>query len=246
MGELGTKACRGAGFVTTLWSDVIAARDPDTPGGQDALAQLCGIYWYPLYAYARGTGASPEDAQDLTQGFFTRWVDSGWLSGADRERGRFRWFLLKSFQNYLRNELERARAGKRGGGLSHVSWDAMEGEQRYLAEPKDHASPDVMFDLRWGRAAMGRALDRLAGEFDRTNRGGVFHALKRYLSGHAVGDSYGEAARQLGLSPVAIKVTVHRLRQRYRDLVRDEVAQTLANPGDVDDELRHLLRLLAG
>ncbi|MBX3745647.1 MAG: sigma-70 family RNA polymerase sigma factor [Verrucomicrobiae bacterium] len=237
---------RSAAFRTTLWSEVLAARDAVvSPVGEQALATLCSTYWYPLYAYARGCGFSPEDSQDLTQGFFSHWMEDGLLGGIDRERGRFRWFLLRSFQNALRNELERMRALKRGGGRRLVSWDALEGEQRYQAEPVDHTSPDVMYDRRWARATLGRALDRLGIEFAAAGRGELFVALKGYLGASGAGSSYGEVATRLGISMGAVKVTVHRLRQRYRDLVRQEVAQTLADPAEVEDELRHLATLLA-
>lgn len=234
-----------ARFHTTHWSQVLAAGDLNSEGGQEAMAALFTTYWYPLYAYVRGCGFSPEDAQDVTQSFFEHWVESDALASADRDRGRFRWFLLKSLRNSLRNEMDRNRAKKRGGGVVPVSWDALEGEQRFKAEPVDEATPDLLFDRRWARAAMGRALERLSEEYSRSGRAVLFQHLKRFLAGHPAAGGYGEIASRLGLSETALKVTVHRMRQRYRDLVRWEVAQTVADPAELDDELRHLLQLLA-
>lgn len=239
------RALPTANFHTTHWSVVLAARDSATPDGQEALATLCQDYWFPLYAYVRGCGFSPEDAQDVTQAFFARFVAKEALGHVDRERGRFRWFLLKSFQNFLRNEISRGQAQKRGGGWTQVSWDSLEAENRFQAEPADHATPDVLFDRRWARAAMGRAYDQLAAEFSANGRAILFQQLKKYLAGNASGGSYGEVAARFGLSTSAVKVTVHRLRQRYRELVRSEIARTVANPDDVDDELRHLAQLIA-
>jgi RNA polymerase sigma-70 factor (ECF subfamily) len=234
-----------ARFDTTHWSDVLAAGDSSSPRGQAALAALCNAYWYPLYAYVRGCGLRPEDAKDITQAFFARLMEREFIGAADRERGRFRWFLLKSLQNFLRNEMNRANALKRGGGTPHLSWDALEAEQRYAAEPRDYTTPDLLFDRRWARAAMGRALKRLSDEFTASGRASLFEMLKQYLAGNASGRSYGQVASQLGLSTVAVKVTVHRLRQRYSELLRFEIAQTVADPADINDELRHLAQLLA-
>lgn len=224
---------------------MLAAGDPTSPRGEQALAALCEAYWYPLYAYLRGCNFSPADAQDLTQAFFERLMTHDFLSRADRERGRFHWFLLRSLQNFLRNELDRTRARKRGGSVPHVSWDALAAEQRFLAEPVDHVTPDLLFDRCWARAAITRAFDRLSEEFAAADRAPLFDHLKSFLGGREARVPYKEIASRLGISTVAVKVAVHRLRQRYKDLVRNEIAQTLADPSEVDDELRHLARLLA-
>jgi RNA polymerase sigma factor (sigma-70 family) len=235
---------RSARFHTTRWSDVLKAAEARTAAGEEALSELCAAYWYPLYV--RGCGFSAEDAQDLTQGFFARVVENRFLQGADRERGRFRWYLLRSLQNYLRNEMERARAQKRGGGATRVSWDGLEAEQRFRAEPVDTASPDILFDRRWARETLGRAMNRLSEEYEAAGRERLFARLKGYLAGNHGEESYAEAAAGLGLSTAAVRVMVHRLRHRYRELVRWEVAQTVADAREVDDEMRHLAELLAG
>ncbi len=248
-GESGAPRLHGAGsarFHTTQWSQILAARQLSSPEGGAAMAELYRTYWYPLYAYTRGCGFSADDSQDLVQAFFARLMESDFLSAADPERGRFRWFLLKSLRNFLRNDIARMQALKRGGGHLHISWDSLEAESRFQAEPVDDASPDKLFDRSWARAAMGRAFERLAEEFAATGRSGLFHHLKKYLAAAAAGSAYREIASQLGLSPVAVKVSVHRLRARYRELIRSEVARTVADPTDIEDELRHLVSLLAG
>lgn len=234
-----------AGFQTTHWSEIRAAAEAGGLEGEKALAAVCGAYWYPAYAYVRGCGFSPADAQDITQAFFLRLMQRDFFGSADPARGRFRWFLLTALQNYLRNEIQRAQAQKRGGGCRVVSWDALEAEQRYAAEPADTATPDLSFDRNWARVAMARALDRLAQEFTSSGRAAVFEELKTCLEGTAVHGGYQDVAIRLGLSAVAVKVTVHRLRERFRQLVRIEVARTVADPADVDDELRHLAQLIA-
>lgn len=234
-----------ASFRTTHWSVVRAASDAHAPNREEALAALCRAYWYPLYAYVRGCGFSPEDAQDTTQSFFASLMEADLLARADRERGRFRWFLLKSLQNFLRNEITRAAAQKRGGGHILVSWDALEAEQRYAAELIDHGTADVIFDRRWARALMEQSLDKLAAEFRSSGRGELFERLKGYLASEAREGDYARIATELRLSGVAVKVTVHRLRQRYGEIIRSEIEHTVDDPSEVDDELRHLAGLLS-
>ena len=154
-----------AGFRTTHWSEVLAAGNRDSPQGEQALASLCRIYWYPLYAYVRGCGFSAEDAEDVTQAFFARLLEKETLNAANPARGRFCWFILASLQNFMRNELSRTRAQKRGGRCSLVSWNSLEAERRYQAEPRDVDSPDRLYDLNWARAAMARTFERLGEEF---------------------------------------------------------------------------------
>lgn len=234
-------------FKTTHWSNIRSARAGESGGAStaEALAGLCRDYWYPLYAYVRGCRFSPEDAQDITQAFFERLIEKDLLAAADPARGRFRWFLLTALQNFLRNEIERAKAQKRGGRCDLVSWDALEAEQQYAAEPADGGTPDRAFDRSWGRVVLARAMGRLKEEQHTAGRGPVFEELKQCL-GNVPGEGlYRSAAQRLGLTPVAIKVTVHRMRDRYRELVRDEIARTVADPVDIDDELRHLAELLA-
>lgn len=222
----------------------MAAGNQDSPDCQAALASLCQAYWLPLYSFVRRSGFSVEDAQDLTQAFFENVLQRDYLARADQARGRFRTFLLTSLQNFVRNERIRAGAQKRGGGQTILSWDALEAESRYAAEPLDHASPDQVFDRRWARTLMERALDGLVAEFSRTGRAELFHRLKVYLVSNRATDSYAELAEELGLTTGALKVTIHRLRQRYRELVRAEIAQTVADPTSVDDEMRQLAKFL--
>lgn len=230
-------------FQTTHWSQIRAAADASRPGAEEALSSVCAAYWYPVYAYARGCGLSPEDAQDLTQAFFARVIEKSFLAAADATRGRFRWFLLTSLQNFLRNELDRAQALKRGGALPNLSWDALEAEQRFAAEPVESMTPDLLFDRSWALVVMSQSLERLAGEFAANGRAAVFQQLKRYLEGTNAQNGYEEAAECLGISPAAIRVAVHRLRERFRQLVRDEIARTVSDSTEIDDELRHLAHL---
>jgi RNA polymerase sigma-70 factor (ECF subfamily) len=224
---------------------VLAAGDPNSPNREEALGALFRTYWYPLYAYVRGCGFSPEDAQDTAQSFFASLMEADLLARADRERGRFRWFLLKSLQNFLRNEITRAGAQKRGGGKSLISWDALEAEQRYTAELVDHGTADVVFDRRWARVLMEQALDKLTAEFSRSGRRELFERLRVYLASDAREGEYARIAAELGLSMAAVKVTVHRVRQRYGEIIRSEIAHTVNDPAEVDDELRHLAQLLS-
>lgn len=236
----------GTGFQTTHWTEIRRAADPARPESVAALAAVCSAYWYPAYAYVRGCGYSPEDAQDLTQGFFLGWIEREFLSAADATRGRFRWFLLAALQNFLRNEIVRSRALKRGGGVALLSWDSMEAEQRYAAEPVEASTPDLIFDRSWARVILSRALERLGREFTSSSRAVVFEHLKSCLEGSVAPQAYEEIGARLGLSPVAVKVAVHRLRERFRQLIRLEIEQTVAEPSDVEDEFRHLVHLIAG
>lgn len=239
------REARDARFCTTDWNEVVAARDGDTARGQAALAALCEGYWYPLYAYVRGCGFPAADAEDITQAFFARALESELVAGADPGRGRFRWYLLTALQNFLRNQIARSQALKRGGACSVVSWDALEAEERFLAEPSEGGAPDEMFDRRWARTTMSRAFQRLTEEFAKSGRGGLFEHLKGCLAGGGAVESYQELASRLGISVSAVKVTVHRLRRRYRDLLRAEVARTVMSPEEVDIEYRHLMELIA-
>jgi len=232
-------------FQTTCWSDIVAAADVSRPGSGEALASVCSAYWYPVYAYARGCGLKSEDAQDLTQAFFAQVIEKEFLATADSARGRFRWYLLASVQNFLRSELVRAKAQKRGGNLDLLSWDALEAEQRFAAEPVEAVTPDLLFDRNWALAVMSQALKRLENEFRQSGRLVVFEQLKCYLEGAVSKNGYDQPASFLGLSVSAVKVTVHRMRDRFRQMVREEITRTVVNVADVEDELRHLAQLVA-
>jgi RNA polymerase sigma-70 factor (ECF subfamily) len=237
---------RHAAFVTTHWSQVLAAGRSDSTRAQDALASLCSTYWYPLYAYVRRRGYDPHDAQDLTQEFFARLLQQNWLAQANRARGRFRTFLLSSLSHFLSNEWHRARAKKRGGGLQTVPIQLDTAETRYGAEPADRLTPEQCYERRWALALLDRVLDRLRAECASEGKTELYTALSPCLLGDRSSQPYEQIAEKLGLSLGAIKVAVHRLRQRYRQLLREEIANTVGTPSEVDEEMRYLLAVLAG
>lgn len=217
----------------------------DTRNGADALNRLCKVYWYPLYVYVRRRGYSATDAQDLTQEFFARLLERRALAAADPARGRFRSFLLTAMNNFLIHEWEKARALKRGGGAEIHSLDLALAESRYDLEPADAATPDRIFDKQWALALLNQVLDRLEAESAAEGKADSFAVLKQTLAGGRESQPYAELAAKLGLSEGAVKVAVHRLRLRYRSLVRAEIANTVARPEDVEEEMRHLFAALA-
>jgi DNA-directed RNA polymerase specialized sigma24 family protein len=242
-GDSVAAAAGAARFATTRWSVVLAAGRRASPEAEGALAALCGSYWYPLYAHARRRGLHAEDARDRTQAFFARLLETDGLAVADPGRGRFRSFLLAAFGHFLANEWDRERAARRGGGRPALSLDVAAGESRYRLEPADEATPERIFDRQWALTVLDRALERLRDEYHRGGKGDLFDALKPALAGDR-GTPYAEVAGRLGMTEGAVKVAAHRLRGRCRDLVRDEVAQTVGAPDEVDDELRHLFAAL--
>lgn len=225
----------GAVFAPTRWSMILAARDP--VGARAALGELCHVYWFPLYAYVRRRGYSAEDAQDLTQTFFARLLEKNWLDTVAPEKGRFRAFLLAALKHFLANEWDKAQAQKRGGGAIPVSLDA---ETRYQREPLNELSPDRLFDRQWALALLDIVLNRLRDEHDTAEKRRLFEALRGTLTGDQPEAGYAELGRQLGLNEGAIKVAVHRLRKRYRELLRAEIAQTVSDRGPVAEELLSL------
>jgi RNA polymerase sigma-70 factor (ECF subfamily) len=233
-------------FATTHWSEVLAAGEAASPQADDALARLCRAYWYPLYAYVRRQGHSSADAEDLTQEFFARLLEKNFLKAAAPEKGRFRSFLLIALKRFLANEWERARAQKRGGGNAPLELDAVSAEERYRLEPVDEASGDRIYERRWALTLLDQVLQRLHDEAARAGKGAQFELLKTFLYGEKSALPQTEIGAQLGLSESAVKSAVHRLRQRYREVLRQEVAHTVASPADVEDELRHLLKVLGG
>ena len=233
-------------FVTTHWSVVVTAGHSDTPRARDALAKLCQTYWFPLYAYVRRRGQSPEDAQDLTQEFFARLLEKNWVGNADQAKGRFRSFLLSAMNHFLSDEWDRARAQKRGGGVSLVPLQFDTAETRYGLEPVDNITPERSFELRWALTLLEAVLNRLQGEYEREGKADLFAALNPCLVGERTSQPYAELARQMGVSESLVKSAVHRLRQRYRQLLRDEIANTVAASDEVEEELRHLFAVLAG
>jgi RNA polymerase sigma-70 factor (ECF subfamily) len=233
-------------FVTTHWSVVVSAVRSDTTQSRNALEQLCRVYWYPLYAYVRRRGHSPEDAQDLTQEFFARLLERNWLARADQARGRFRTFLLVAMERFLANEWDKARALKRGGGMPTLPLQLDTAETRYGAEPADPRTPEQSFERRWAIALLDEVLHRLDTEHQAEGKAAQFAALKPCLVGSRDSLPYEQIAQATGLSESAVKVAVHRLRQRYRELLRTEIANTVTSAGDVDIEMRHLFNVLAG
>ena len=233
-------------FVTTHWSVVLTAGATDTTSAHEALAKLCRSYWYPLYAYIRRRGHSPEDAEDLTQEFFARFLEHNWVGRADREKGRFRTFLLSAMNYFLANEWDKARAQKRGGGAAPLPLEFDAAETRYSHEPADQVTPEQHFERRWVLALLEQVLGRLREEFEQEGKAELFAALNPCLVGDRTLLPYAELGEKLRLGEGAVKSAVHRLRQRYRQLLREEIAQTVAAPGEVDEELRHLFAVLAG
>lgn len=228
-------------FVTTRWSVVLSARAGDSPESSRALEDLCRAYWYPLYAHVRRLGHAPADAEDLTQAFFARLLEKRWLAAADQDRGRFRSFLLGSLKHFLANERDRARAQKRGGHVRIVPLDPASGESWLQHEPASTRTPDREFDRRWALALLETVLARLEQEYTAHGKAPLFHLLKGTLGAAPA----ATPAAQLAMSEGAMRVAAHRLRRRYRDLLRDEIAQTVATPAEVEAELRHLLAALA-
>jgi RNA polymerase sigma-70 factor (ECF subfamily) len=209
-----------------------------------ALEELCRAYWSPLYSWLRRTGRSPEDAQDLVQTFFSRLLTRGWLGRAERERGRFRSFLLVSFKNFLADEHDRARALKRGGGMVEVPLDAEDTEAGYLAGEAEHLAPDALFERRWALAVLDRALEALRSEYVERGRERVFDGLKDHVWGDPGSATIREAGDAVGMTESAARVAVHRLRGRFATILRAQIADTLADATEVDAELRHLVAIL--
>jgi RNA polymerase sigma-70 factor (ECF subfamily) len=233
-------------FPVTHWSAVFAAGKEGNVRAEAALAELCGTYWFPLYAFARRKGYQPADAQDLTQGFFAYLLDARLLAKADPLRGRFRSFMLGCFSNFMASEKDRAQAQKRGGKEPIVPLDPKQAEARLAQEPSPEASPERLFERRWALAVLDAALGRLEAEFKKSGRLALFEQLQPFLQGDGSGPSYTEVAQRLATTEGTIKVTVHRLRQRYRQLLRVVVSQTVDSPLEIDSELAHLKTALRG
>lgn len=229
-------------FGDTRWSVVLAAQTGDEADARAALAELCGAYWYPLYAFVRRSGHPPEEAEDLTQDFFARLLEKDWLAEVDRAKGRFRAFLLAAMKHFLANEWRRAQARKRGGGTIAVPLDA---EERYACEPADAFTPETLYERRWALTVIENVFAALRAEMERAGKRELFETLKDMLSPDARHISYAEAGARLGLSEDAVKMTVYRLRKRYRDLLRAHIAATVGTSGEIDEEIRDLFRVFS-
>lgn len=237
-------AALGAGserarFATTRWSLVIATRQPDSPDAVAALSSLCQSYWYPVYAFIRRNGRSEDEARDLTQSFFTRVLEKNYIKDADRNRGRFRTFLLASVSHFLANEEKAGRALKRGGGAVHLSLETDDEERRFSYEPPDLDSPDRVYDRRWAHAVLDQAMARLTAHYTESGRLEWFARLRPMITGDDPGPQ-SQLASELGMTNAALRVAIHRLRRRYADTLREVIADTVDGPASVEDELRSL------
>jgi RNA polymerase sigma-70 factor (ECF subfamily) len=225
---------------------VLAARDKTAQQSEQALEILCRTYWQPLYAYVRGWGRSPEDAEDLTQAFFARLLAKDYLQDVVRERGRFRSFLLMAFKRFLANEWDRVRAKKRGGGVAVVPVDTRLAERSLPGGQNEATSPDQVYDRQWALSLLDLTMARLREEYEKAGKAGDFACLKSFLTAERGEISYGEVATKLRTTEGAARVAVHRLRRRFREVYRAQVAHTVRGPGEIDDEIRHLQSALLG
>ncbi|HEY7117361.1 MAG TPA: sigma-70 family RNA polymerase sigma factor [Tepidisphaeraceae bacterium] len=233
-------------FATTRWSMVLTAAHRSSPGSADALAELCRTYWYPIYAFVRRQGRSHEAAQDLTQEFFARMLEKRYIDEVGPEKGRFRTFLMVCLKRFLANEWDKAQAQKRGGGKAVLSIDFEDADGRYVLEPGHEVTAQRIFERRWALTVLERSLASLAAEFERSGKSALFEALKVYLVGEVGAPPYEEMAKRLGMSEGAVKVAVHRLREKYRAALRAQIAATVEREEDVDREIEELFSALGG
>ena len=233
-----------AWFTTTRWSVVLSAQQNDSVSSQQALERLCQTYWYPLYAFVRRQGCHPEEAADLTQGFFTRLLEKDWLADVDRKKGHFRNFLMISVKHFLSNEWAKDRAKKRGGHCRIVSMDIDRAETRFRLEPVDTTTPDQLFERQWALTLLDEVLATLQREYESQGKAKVFTAIKGCLTGPRETQPYPVIAQRIDCTEGHVRVLVHRLRQRYRQLLRQAVAGTVADETEIDAEMEHLRRIL--
>ena len=243
MPDGGFPARRAGRFATTRWSLVVAAGQQTNTRSAEALATLCEMYWYPVYAFIRRQGCRADEGADLTQEFFARVLEKNYFHDADQARGRFRAFLCASIRHFLSNERDRARTLKRGGNQPPISLDVETAEGRYQLEPRDDLTPEKLFDRRWAMLLLDRALVRLNEEHLLAGKADLFGHLKVFLNGES--SPYGDVATALGMTEGAVKVAVHRLRRRFRDALVEQIAETVANPSDIDAEIAYLLKAVS-
>lgn len=232
-------------FVTTCWTEVLLAREQNAPGARQALEHLCRLYWYPLYAYIRQSIRDPHEAEDLTQEFFHLLIEKNYLGAVDRKRGKFRSFLLVAIKRFLINTHKHKTRLKRGGGQNPISLDVEMAESRLQSDLATGLSPDQIFEKRWARTVLERATEDLRQEYVASGKTEVFDTLSEFLTGGSRFGDYAEVAPRLGMSPSTVAVTVHRLRQRYRRLIRDAVLLTVSDPAEVDTEVKLLVATLS-
>ena len=232
-------------FTTTHWSIVLAAREGESEQAMEALAKLCTCYWYPLYAFVRRRGCNHHDAEDLTQEFFCRLLDRNYLSAVDYRKGRFRTFLLMALERFMANEWRRVRTHKRGGQFTFLSIEEQAAEHRYSLEPASWLSPEKIYEQSCALALLENALLKLRSEFEAGGKSEKFQRLKCFLTSDGEPSSYAELAAQLNSTEAALKMAVSRLRARYGELLREEVANTVSSPEEVEDELKALLSSLS-
>ncbi len=232
-------------FATTHWSVVLAARQPGAPGAATALEQLCRTYWYPLYAYVRRRGFSPEDAQDLTQGFFAHLLSKDFLSGVGPEKGRFRSFLLACLKHFLADEWKKAHSEKRGGNKTPLPLETEAAEGRYRLEPVESLDAESLYERRWAMTLLEQVLVRLREQWSAAGKQNLFNELEGELLEEECTDTYAQKAVKLGLTEGAVKMAMHRLREQYKELFRLEIAHTVAEPQDIEEEMRHLFAVIS-
>jgi RNA polymerase sigma factor (sigma-70 family) len=232
-------------FATTHWSVVLAAKSGESSQSRAAMEKLCRTYWSPVFAFIRRDGHDSSDAQDLTQDFFARLLERDYLGRLVHQRGKFRSFLLTFLKHFLSEQRRKAGAQKRGGGQVFVPLDATDNEARYLNEAVDHLTPDEVFERRWAQSVMQTALNRLRAEYAARNQTELFDLLQNHQLRDSSGSSHAQIGAKLGMTEPAIKSAVHRMRQRHRELLREEIAQTVTRPEEIEDELRHFRALLS-
>jgi RNA polymerase sigma factor (sigma-70 family) len=235
----------GACFVSTRWTVVLSAGDLASPHAAKALEELCRAYWYPLYAYVRRRGHAPPDAQDLTQEFFAQLLEHNWVARADRQKGRFRSFLLMVLKRFLANEWDKSKTLKRGGTMRLVALPLDTAETHYSQEPASTCTPEHIFEKQWALALLESVLNQLRDDYAEEGKAVLFDTLKPCLIGVRESQPYSALAAELGMAEGSVKVAVFRLRERYRERLKGEIAHTVASPADVEEELRHLFRVLA-
>ena len=231
-------------FATTQWSVVLAAGEVSRHDSRDALARLCESYWYPLYAYVRRRVDHVHEAQDLTQAFFAELLEKNYVGSATPERGRFRAFLLTTFKHFLSKQWDKAKAQKRGGGRAPIPLDFESADSRFSMEPAAGLTVEQIYDRQWAITLLGQIMERLAGEFKRAGKAKQFEELKGFIIKDHAGTTHAQAATRLNMTAAAAKMSASRMRRRYRELLREEIAQTVAGPDEVDDEIRNLFATL--